>query len=92
MRKSFSTVSYPALILLIISTIVQCFYMPIVSPIVAWILSLLISLALGQAFSYITCWALVLRKGKNRRYVWINYIVWILILNIGVVTEILEMR
>lgn len=29
-----------------------------------------------EVFAYLTCWALVLRKGKTNAHVWINYAVW----------------
>lgn len=37
-----------------------------------------------EVFAYLTCWALVLRKGKSNIHVWINYAVWAFISLVGV--------
>ena len=43
-----------------------------------------------EVLAYITCWALVLRKGKGERAVWINYILWIVFANLGTIANLLE--
>lgn len=82
-KNYLSAVKYPALVQFVVSFIVLCLNDPVIIPI--FIVSHLISCALGQLFSYGCCWAFVLRKGKGQYHVWINYIVWILLLNLGTV-------
>lgn len=88
-REYLSAVKYPALVQFIVTFIVLCIYNPITVPV--FVVSNLIPCAIGQFFSYGCCWALVLRKGKGQRQVWTNYIVWTIVLNIELVSEMFGM-
>lgn len=40
-----------------------------------------------ELFAYITCWVFVISKNKSGTLLWVNYIVWILIANLGQVVN-----
>lgn len=82
------SVAVPSMVLVIISFIVSNLQKPFVFSVYevsAFCGSALFELGLA----YATCWALVLRKNKGVNAVWINYIVWILLLNTGSIARLL---
>ena len=82
---------WPAIALLFAVVIIGCardyiaYHLLDVYTLSSWVVAALIY----ELFAYITCWALVLNKGKSDRAVWLNYIVWTLIAVIGNVSYIL---
>lgn len=90
-KRNISEVMWPALALFVVTMLIQS----LIEYYSAAYLNTFIfaSLAIGclfsEIFAYITCWAFVFRKSKSHRAVWINYIVWILIMNIGTVYDFL---
>ena len=93
MKKS-SAVLWPAMTLFVVSFLVLAIHDPLAyfnaGFLAVWLGSHLFSCLLGQVFAYITCWAFVLRRDKGYRQIWTNYIVWILILNLGTVASMLS--
>lgn len=45
--------------------------------------------AIAQAFAYLTCLYCVLKRNKGQIGVWINYVVWTILLNLGSISEII---
>lgn len=92
-KRNLSDAAWPALSLFVVSLVIQvlieyitAFYIDTYS-----IASIAIGCLFAQIFAYITCWCFVFRKNKGYRSVWINYIVWILIMNLGRVVDFLGM-
>lgn len=48
-----------------------------------YVASRFVTTMIAELFSYITCWALVIRKNGSDKKIWINYVVWIVILCAG---------
>lgn len=94
-KQNLSSVKLPALTFLLITVLVMCIQNPpTVYPLfflVGTLIYLLIPNLLWQFFAYLSCWAFVLRRGKPQNYVWINYFIWIVIANLGAISEILVM-
>ena len=53
------------------------------------VISAIVMCAITEALAYLSCWALVLRKNKGQQAVWVNYIVWIVLMNLGSVVSLL---
>ena len=53
------------------------------------IISSCVTCLITEVFAYVSWWALVFRKNKGMRATWINYIVWIVLLNLGNVATLL---
>lgn len=92
-KKNLTAAGWPALTLWLVTIAVAFLIDPIsgsFSSFVSWAVSWTVTCALFELFAYLTCWALVFRRGKGARAVWINYIVWILIANIGPLNDFLS--
>lgn len=71
-------VAIPALVLFLVNLVV-CYF-------TVWMFdwgSHFIYQLIVQFFAYATCFYFVLWKGKSQNHVWINYIVWMAIMNAG---------
>lgn len=44
---------------------------------------ILIAVVIVEFFALLTCYPLVIARGKSQRYVWANYIIWMILLNLG---------
>ncbi len=84
----------PALIFFVINTMVQYYnersYNMFDFDFIGFCISMFSFNLISQVFAYLTCLFCVIKRNKGQNGVWINYIVWILILNIGVVANLLE--
>lgn len=47
----------------------------------------IVFLFIQQLFALITCYAFVIVRNRGRVHVWVNYIFWFLMLNIGSIAE-----
>lgn len=90
-KRNLSDIALPALSLFIVSLVIQVLieYFTTFYINTYVIASIAIGCLFTQIFAYITCWFFVFRKNKSYKAVWINYIVWILIMNLGSVSEFL---
>lgn len=80
----------PASILLVIHTIVQCLYEIHISQTFVSFGALIVSNLIAQIIAYLTCYFFVIKRNKGQKGVWINYIIWILVFNIGIVSEMIN--
>lgn len=55
-----------------------------------FVLSNIVTCIIVEVFAYITCWALVIKRGKSSNAIWINYIVWAIIMNAGNLSSIYD--
>ena len=87
-------ISWPALTFLLITLLVTYINdQPVFSSsyaIIAWIGAVLITNIIWQILAYLSCWVFVLRQEKEQNYVWANYIIWTIVANLGIVSEILN--
>ena len=96
MKKNLSSVAWPSLVFLLITLLVQYIdYQPMLASLFdigGWLISSLVACIIWQVLAYISCWAFVLRNGKPQNYVWINYIVWTILANLGNISTMLNMN
>lgn len=88
-HETSSRVAIPALVLAIITYLTQllCGYQNISSYDLA---VYLVAVVIFEFFALLTCYGFVIIKGKDQRHVWANYIIWILIANIGNIVSALK--
>lgn len=95
-KKNLLSVAWPACVLFLVSLTVSFIQSP--PDVSTWyfllasLIGALTSNILWQIFAYLSCWTLVLRKGKPQNYVWVNYIVWTVIANYVNVMNILGIQ
>lgn len=80
----------PASILLVIHTIVQYLYELHKSHIFVSFGAIIVSDIIVQIIAYLTCYFFVIKRNKGQKGIWINYIIWILVFNIGIVSEMIN--
>ena len=90
-KRNLSSVGWPALALFIVTLLIQglIVYYTHFSFYIFDAISLCIAGVICEVFAYMTCWSLVIRKKKDDNWIWINYIVWMLIMNLGSVADFL---
>lgn len=98
-KRNLKTASMPTMFLFVttflIQNLIDYFSLPAsYEPTVLWfILNMagwIVTCIILSVFAYMTCWALVFRRNKSERHMWINYIVWWLIMNLGTVADFLN--
>ena len=77
-NTKISNATWPATLLFVITFIVQMVEGTNV-------ISSLVVCMITEAFAYLTCNYAVIKKGKGIRAIWINYLLWLFFMNIGVV-------
>lgn len=77
--ENLRRVALPALALFIVNLICTLLFDPYTFDLG----SHLVYQAIVQLFALMSCHFLVLQKGKEQNHVWINYIVWMFIMNAG---------
>lgn len=77
-----SRVAVPALVLAIITYLTQliCGYHNIS---VYELAVYLVAVVIVEFFALLTCYPLVIARGKDQRHVWANYIIWTFLANAG---------
>ena len=83
----------PAIVFFVINTIVQ--YLQQVQnfdfvPLFGFLIQVITYNLIAQTLAYLTCRFLVIKRSEGQKGVWINYIIWILVMNLGVVSEIIN--
>ena len=83
----------PAIVFFVINTIVQ--YLQQVQnfdfvPLFGFLIQVITYNLIAQTLAYLTCRFLVIKRNKGQKGVWINYIIWILVMNLGVVSEMIN--
>ncbi len=84
---------FPAIVFFVINVIVQYLqemqsygYVMIFSFLIQMITYNLIT----QSLAYLTCRFFVIKKSKGQNGVWINYIIWIIVMNLGIIVEMIN--
>lgn len=83
----------PAFVFFVVSLCVMFMQNPpAIAPleILGFLASCLVYNGIAQILAYLTCRYLVIEKGKGNREIWVNYIVWTLIMNLGTVAVMLN--
>lgn len=87
-KDYFRRIGIPATILFVSLVFIHCYSNPSFHSMPSFIFgSSCVSALIIEIFAYITCWGFVLRRGKTDGHIWINYIVWFLIMTLGTFHE-----
>ena len=87
-KEYFRRIAIPAIILFVSLVSFHCYSNPSFRTTPSFVLgSNCVSAFIAEIFAYITCWGFVLRRGKSDGHIWINYIIWFLILTLGTFHE-----
>ena len=86
-------VLFPAIVFFVINTIVQ--YLQQVQnqsfvPLFGFLIEVIIYNLITQTLAYLTCRFFVIKRNKGQKSIWINYIIWIFVMNLGVVSEMIS--
>lgn len=87
-REYFRRIGIPAILLFVSLVFIHCYSNPSFQSMPSFIIgSNCVSAFIAEIFAYITCWVFVLRREKSDGHIWINYIVWFLIMTLGTFHE-----
>ena len=81
-REVLAQVAIPAVVLFIAN-----FAVAVICGTYTDVFSQIIAGLIAEFFALITCYYLVIRKNKASSHIWANYIIWILIFNLGILAE-----
>lgn len=79
----------PAIVFYIINTFVYLLQQPD-APLFGFLISSSVYNLISQGLAYLTCYFIVIKRNKGQKGVWINYIIWTVVMNLGVVSEMLN--
>ena len=82
-ENSSDKVEFRRLILPIIVMSVGYLIAQIVGGVYYGIGAYIVAVFILNVFAFGTCWAFVLRKNKSDAHIWINYIVWLVVMAMG---------
>lgn len=84
-ENSSDKIEFKRLVFPIIVMTVGYLIAQIIGRMYAGIGAFIVAALILNVFAFITCWAFVLRKNKSDAHIWINYIVWLVLISIGTI-------